>query len=100
MNRITSTAGWVVRGGDQARAEFARQSEAIQELQRQVADLVGRIERADRLDAELRSVHGDLVARISAMSDRLDVLEARSADHDALLESLTRTVAPPVDDAT
>ena len=33
MSRLKSMVGWVVRGGDQTRAELAGQAEAIQDLQ-------------------------------------------------------------------
>lgn len=99
MSGVKSIVGWALRGGDQTRAEFASQAEAIRELQTRVAevhDLVqSQVGDSARLDAEVRSVLADLTARIGSMSDRLDALDARTADHDALLTSVSRTIAPP-----
>lgn len=101
MNRLKSTLGWTLRGGDQTRAEFASQADAIRELQQRVAEIheLVNAQQADgeRLEAEVRGVLTDLSSRIGSMGERLDALDARSADHDALLSSISRTVAPPVE---
>jgi uncharacterized coiled-coil protein SlyX len=102
MSRLKNIVGWTLRGGDQTRAEFAGQAEAIRELQQWMAGTHAQVDiqsaDADRLQAEVRGVLSDLTSRIGAMSERLDALEARLADHDELLGSLSRIVAPPVDD--
>ena len=102
MSRVKSMVGWALRGGDQTRAEFASQAEAIRELQQRVADvndlLHAQVGDGQRLEAEVRGVLADLTARIGSISDRLDALDARTADHDALLSSLSRTVAPPTEE--
>lgn len=98
MNKLKSIAGWVVRGGDQARAEFASQSEAIRDLQRRLDATEAALAQGSRVEAELRDMHSDLIGRLSAMRARLDALEVRCADHDAVLDSLLRSVAPPTDE--
>jgi hypothetical protein len=52
----------------------------------------------ERLEAEVRGVLADLSSRIGSMGERLDGLDARSVDHDSLLSSLSRTVAPPTEE--
>ena len=92
MSRLKSTAGWVVRGGDQTRSELAGQMAAIQELQvkveAQAAD-------AERVRAELRGALDDLTARLAAVVERLDRLDDAVADHDEALASLARVAAAP-----
>ena len=98
MSRLKSIVGWTLRGGDQTRAEFAGQAEAIRALQEQVAGLHaltgGQSADGERLEAEVRGVLADLSARIGMMTDRLDALDAQASDHDAALASLARVVAP------
>jgi uncharacterized coiled-coil protein SlyX len=102
MSRLKNIVGWMLRGGDQTRAEFASQADAIRDLQQRMADthalVAAQAADAERLQAEVRSVLADLTSRIGAVSDRLDALDARVADHDELLGSLSRIVAPPTDD--
>jgi len=102
MSRLKNIVGWTLRGGDQTRAEFASQADAIRELQQRMADTHAAVQAqaadAERLQAEVRSVLADLTSRIGAVSDRLDALDARVADHDALLGSLSRIIAPPTGD--
>jgi len=99
MSRLKSIVGWTLRGGDQTRTEFASQAEAIRALQDQVAELHalagGQSADGERLEAEVRGVLADLSARIGTMTERLDALDAQTSDHDALLSSLSRAVAPP-----
>ena len=93
--------GWIVRGGDQTRAEFAGQAAAIQELQRQVADLGAGLAGNDplgrALPEQLRMVTDDLSERITAAITRLDVLEARIDQFDETLTELVRVVTPTTD---
>ncbi len=102
MSRLKNTVGWALRGGDQTRAEFASQAEAIRDLQERLTESRARVDaqsgNADRLQAEVRGVLADLTTRIGAVSDRLDALDARVADLDELMGSLSRVVAPPVVD--
>lgn len=102
MSRLKNIVGWALRGGDQTRAEFASQAEAIRDLQQQLAESRARVDAqagdADRLQAEVRGVLADLTSRIGATIDRLDAADARVADHDELLGSLSRVVAPPAVD--
>jgi uncharacterized protein involved in exopolysaccharide biosynthesis len=99
MSRLKSMVGWTLRGGDQTRAEFATQAEAIRELQQRVAEIHelvdGQVNDGQRLQAEVRGVLADLTERIVATSDRLDGLDRQLADHDALLSSISRVIAPP-----
>ena len=95
---------WLVRGGDQTRAEFAAQAAAIQELQRQVADLGAAVTRIDPLaqsaagvPEQLRTITDDLAERIGNASLRLDVLEARLDQLDETLTELVRVVTPTSD---
>ncbi len=96
--------GWIVRGGDQTRAEFAGQAAAIQDLQRQVADLGATINLIDPLaraagdvPEQLRAVTDDLTERLTAATTRLDALEARLDQLDETITELVR-VAAPADD--
>ncbi len=102
MSRLKSIVGWTLRGGDQTRTEFASQAEAIRELQQRLSEIHELVNsqagHGERLEAEVRSVLGDLTTRLGSITDRLDALDARTADHDALLSSLARTVAPPKPD--
>jgi len=102
MNRVRNVVGWMVRGGDQTRAELSGQSDAIRELQRQVADMRAIVEAqaadGERVRAEVRDTLGDLSERLVSIVERLDQLEARVADHHAEVASLTRVVAAPGDD--
>jgi len=95
MSRLKSMAGWVVRGGDQTRSELAVQTAAIQELQ---AKVEAQAADAERVRAELRGALVDLSTRIAAIVERLDRLDATVADHDEVVASLARVVAPPSDD--
>lgn len=92
MSRLKSTAGWVVRGGDQTRSELAGQMAAIQELQ---AKVEAQAADAERVRAELRGALDDLTARIAAVAERLDRLDDTVADHDEALASVARVVAAP-----
>ena len=102
MNRVRNAVGWVVRGGDQTRAELAGQAEAIRALQGQVAEMRALVDAqhadGERVRAEVRSTLGDLSERLGSIVDRIDRLETRVADHDAAVDSLTRVVAAPTDD--
>jgi uncharacterized coiled-coil protein SlyX len=88
MSRLKSMVGWMVRGGDQTRAELAGQSAAIGEMQQRLAD-------GERLRAEVRGALEDLAERMSSLATRLDHLEARVSDQEAALSSMARVVAPP-----
>lgn len=102
MNRVRNVVGWMVRGGDQTRAELASQSQAIRELQQHVVDMRAVVDSqaadGERVRAEVRGALGDLADRLGTIVERLDQLEARVADHDASVASLTRVVAAPTDD--
>lgn len=102
MSRLKNIVGWMVRGGDQTRAELAGQAAAIQQLQRTVADLQSNVDAqgadSERLRAEARGALDDLSARLGVMIERLDRLDGRVADHDTTIASLTRVVSPPVTD--
>ncbi len=94
MSRLKSTVGWVVRGGDQTRSELAVQTAAIQDLQSKVEALASD---AERVRAELRGALDDLSARIGAIVERLDRIDATVADHEDAVASLARVAAPPAD---
>lgn len=98
MSRLKNTVGWALRGGEQTRAEFAGQAEAIRDLQRRVSEFDAVVGDTDRLQAEVRGILADLTERIGAMNERIDALESRLGDHDELLSSLARLAAPPSSD--
>jgi polyhydroxyalkanoate synthesis regulator phasin len=92
---------WLVRGGDQTRAELAGQAAAIQALQRQVADLgavVDRIAPAAAVPEQLRQVTDDLGERVATATTRFDVIEARLDHLDETIAELVRVIAPAGDD--
>lgn len=91
MHRVKSIVGWMVRGGDQTRAEFASQTAAIGAMQERLAD-------GERLRAEVRGALDDMSERLTAVTARLDHLEARLTDQESTVASLARVVAPPADD--
>lgn len=95
MSKLRTTVGWVVRGGDQTRADLADKTAAIQALQQRLADVDRMRADAERDRAEARAVADDLAQRLSAAVARLDRLEAIVDDHDAQVASLARQVAPP-----
>lgn len=91
---------WLVRGGDQTRAELAGQAAAIQALQRQVADLGAVVERvapAAAVPEQLRQVTDDLGERVATATTRLEVIEARLDHLDEAIGELVRVVAPVAD---
>jgi uncharacterized coiled-coil protein SlyX len=99
MSRLKNVVGWMVRGGEQTRAELASQAAAIQALQQQVADMRESVDGqvVDRMRSEVRGALDDLVQRLGIVVDRLDALEARVTDLDDSVASLARVVAPPAD---
>lgn len=98
MSTLRATVGWVVRGGDQTRADLAEKTAAIQALQQRLADL-DQIDQlraeAERDRAEARAIADDLARRLTEAVSRLDRLEALVDDHDTQVTSLARQVAPP-----
>lgn len=96
MSRLRSIVGWMVRGGDQTRADLAEKTAAIEQLQQQVETLRGLIDErsrdADRTRAGAAESIDDLADRLSAITVRVDHLDGLVADHDDSIASLGRVV--------
>ena len=85
MGRLNQQIHWVV-GGARNQAAIDEQAAAIRELQRQVAELTAVVARIDagRVDGaewtmlrdDLRGAVDDLGARIGALAERVERLEA------------------------
>lgn len=99
MSRVRNMVGWVVRGGDQTRADLAGKTAAIQELQEQVAELRETLESlrgaVERDRAEASGAVADIAGRSQALAERLDRIDVAVADHDETLSSMARVVALP-----
>lgn len=102
MSRVRNMVGWVVRGGDQTRADLAGKTAAIQELQEQVAELRESLESlqgaVERDRAEASGAVADVAARSQALAARLDRIDVTIDDHGESLSSMARIVARPDED--
>jgi len=86
MGRVKQRISWLAGGGASVRAALDEQTAAIQELQRKVADLTVVVARLDAgssdgeswatLRDDVRRAVDDLGARIGALAERVERLEA------------------------